>query len=300
VIVCLSPYHLTTREPVAMASLLLADTVVTAMPTPDGALTRQRVGAVAARVPQYLELMESWAWSVPLWSAGVIASEYRGIDPIEDVRRSLVSIGTDDRYAPLRPLMHEALLESDDLALRRIAADLLKGGPDPGLAVPMASGLDAFARRFGLIAARAEAVSIAARHESAQMRVVARAALPVVLRAGGQRLLAARADLEEVLDPLRDAIDAAEPAVVRAAAAEYSEAFALLREELLRPVADEPRPVEGVVTVTLADLPHDAVLTSSASAAVHLYGGHTSDEGRDSGLVRTIVVKPVGAGGARR
>jgi hypothetical protein len=55
-----SPYHLTTREPAAMAALLLARQVVTLLPTPlEGAGSSREAMAAARCVPTYRALVES-------------------------------------------------------------------------------------------------------------------------------------------------------------------------------------------------------------------------------------------------
>jgi hypothetical protein len=44
-----------------------------------------------------------------------------------------------------------------------VAADLLKGGPDPAITVPLAAGIDQFAMRHGAAVARSSPFSIARR-----------------------------------------------------------------------------------------------------------------------------------------
>jgi hypothetical protein len=61
-LVAVSPYHLTTREPAAIAALLLADRVVTLLPGPD----RRGAELAAERLPHYLDFVLTWEWSVPL------------------------------------------------------------------------------------------------------------------------------------------------------------------------------------------------------------------------------------------
>ncbi|QKK09619.1 MAG: hypothetical protein HND58_16560 [Planctomycetota bacterium] len=68
----ISPYHLTTREPPAMAALLLAERSVTFMPSPRG--TREEIEQAAAESPEYVRFMETWAWSMPLWKDGLLGS----------------------------------------------------------------------------------------------------------------------------------------------------------------------------------------------------------------------------------
>ncbi|MEO1582957.1 MAG: hypothetical protein AAFR96_00090 [Planctomycetota bacterium] len=296
-IVALSPYLLTTREPAAMVALLLADQVVTVVPSPEGVATPQSVGGAAGRVSQYLELLETWAWSMPLWHAGVIGADYLGEDAIADIRQVRREIDQDDRFAPLRPLMHAALDAADDVYLRRFAGDLLKGGPDPALTVPVAAGIDRFAGRLGLVVARSEPASIVAKQEAAMLKPVARFAVPTIVQSGGQRLVAAREDLHEPLEDLREAIHEEGEAAIRRSAGALADAFEAIAGDLTRVIdPDEPRTIVGMASVTIGELPVEAVQRSSTQAAGRMLGRAASSgpEG-DGGIVRTMIVRRIGA-----
>lgn len=296
-IAALSPYLMTTREPAAMVALLLADYVVTVVPSPDGAPTRSAVGEAAGSIPSYLELLESWSWSMPLWQAGVVASEFEGDDAIDDIRAAVVQIETDDRFAAMRPLMHAALEDTGEFYLRRFADDLLKAGPDPAISVPVAAGIDRFAGRLGLSVVRGEPTSIAAKQEAGLMRTVARFAMPALMQAGGQRLLVAREELCDELNALRDTIDEGSEADMRAAAGEVTKAVERIGDDLARVTdPDEPRTILGTASVTLAELPVEAVQRSSCLAAGRMLGRQPTFEPiADGAIVRTIVVRRIGS-----
>lgn len=317
--VVLSPYHLTSREPAAMASLLLADRAVTMVPTPrvaetDEDVRRRAVEDAAARTPRYIEAMESWAWAAPLFRSGVLGAAASGEDPADDVRVAWERLNDAPEYAELRPLMKAAMYDDDAAYLGAVAHDLLKGGPDPAVSIPVAAGLDAFASRHGLAVARAASKSVAQRAEDRLARKLASFAVPVLVQADGHRVELVREILAEALVELRDAVlDVFEgdgsQADVRAAAGRFEDAFERNAAGFAAPVADseEVRVITGVASVTLVELPADAVMRSSVSAA-RAYGGRPARRGSagasgggaalatSAGVCRSIVVKLMGRG----
>lgn len=282
----LSPYHLTTREAPALAACLLAERVVTMIPAPFDGTQREHVGRAAAQVPRYLELMESWRWALPLFTAGLIVTDFNGEDIADDVAAACARIAGEDRYADLRPFMKEHLFDDQRQYLDAICRDLLRGGPDPALTVPVAAGIDAFAARHGLVVVRAEPASVVQRAEQDLARRRAAAVIPMLVQASAERLLEARTLLARELTPLRAALATGlglgEPegtgtiigeaqtdadARLRDAARDYTDAFDACRDALLRPEDDDaPRVVEGMLSLAAVTLPADAVLASSLIA----------------------------------
>jgi len=296
----LSPYHLTTAEPSALVALLLGSRVVTMMPTPFGFVGgekgREQVREAVERSPAYLRLMESWRWSVPLWQAGVVGSVETSEDVGEDVhriwQRILLPAGPrpeTDPLAPLRAVMRPTLYRDQREYLDLMCADMLKGGPDPGISVVVAAGLDAFAVRHGFIAVRAGAAapgsgggapagSVWQRAESALCRRVFAVGVPVLLRASGRRILAARARFAAELGELRSAIAAAAEATSGPASAEaaervteaagaYGRAYSEARAEISTGDDDQGiRIQDGFVSLTGVEMPADAALRSSLTA----------------------------------
>lgn len=278
--IVISPYHLTTREVPAMASLLLAEQAVTMIPAPLEEFGPADLHRAVERSPKYLKFMESWAWTLPLWRAGSLVSAIRGQDATADVHHAWSLIDHDEDFAPLRPLMRRTLFDDDREYMDALAGDLLKGGPDPGISVPMAAGLDRFAARHRFLVARAEATSIAQKAEARLGETAFALAVPVLVRGGAARILRAREMLASQLDGLRGAIgDAAQASgsgergglerrrtdALQTAAAAYADAFDRLREELTEP-DEEERAVVAFVALTAVLLPGDAVLRSSLSA----------------------------------
>jgi len=278
-LVAVSPYHITTREPAAVAAFLLAERVVTLLPAPFSGAERQRIEQVAERIPRYLDFMLSWQWSVPLWQAGVICSALDGHDAMPDVRAAHSQIAADDRYRSLRGLIRPELFEVEEAYLNAVAGDLLKGGPDPGITVPVAAGLDRFAHRHGMAVARSEPASVVQKAERQLGEPVFALVVPVLLQASAERLIEARDLLEDELQDLRAAINAqiglpAEPgrrgrgnAELQEAAAAYTRAFESHHADLTEPDdSDDARVIDGLVAITGVTLPIDAVFTSSLAA----------------------------------
>ena len=288
-----------------MAALVLADRVVTLVPQPAAGVSRADVRAAVRNSPRYLRLMESWRWSSPLWNCGLISS---GVDDEEcsgELAGVYESIASEDALADLRVLTRGAeqrAAEDADKALDHIAADVLRGGPDPGINIPIAAALDRFASRHGMCVVRAGANSIAQRAETRMGIKVFSIAIPVLARAGGGRVQLLRNDLEEELGTLRAAIagafDSAEGGTNAPAHAErigavsegadrYSAAYQ--RWAVTGARGDDEnaeRVTSGYVSVTGMLMPPDAVLRSSR-AAIHALsgkgsGGHGGRNGNGS------------------
>lgn len=310
-ILVVSPYHLTTREAPAIAALQLADHAVTLVPAPmtgrtGVALDANRATDIARTSPAYAEMVESWAWCQELFREGVLGSVFAGDDAADDARIACDRIAGEPWLDALRPLIHPELFENDHAYLGAVSRDVLRGGPDPALSIPLAAGLDAFAARHGLVVARSPATSIAQKAEARLARDLARVAIPALVQGSADRILLARVLLEEPLNDLRDALSAlaaGEPADVTAAARAYAAAYRAERDDLFAPPGpndepDEVRPVEGTLSLSLVELPEDAVFVSSVRAAAMLDdgAGPTAAVAPAEGVVASLVVKVIGRG----
>ena len=295
--IAVNPYHLTLRELPAMASLLLADKAVTALPTPPGGDTREDVQRAMVNCPRYTRLLESWRWASPLWRCGAVTSLHEGDDAMADVRGAMTTMASDPACKPLHPFLHKDMLTRPDELLDHLCADLLKGGPDPGFCVPVAGAMDRFAARHGLLvtrsgrdaasgksvsAASGSTASLVQRAEEMLGRTVFTLALPVLASASGRTLEDLRADLEPELSPLRQAISetasaAAETSTaatvqaqqrrIREAGAVYAQAF----EDVIGGMLDRDddrgiRVTAATCRIVCRVLPADAVVRSSVAA----------------------------------
>jgi hypothetical protein len=317
--IVVSPYHLTTREPPAMASLLLADTVITLLPASLEDSSAAAAKRIAERSPWYSRFMESWSWTMPLWEEGVLSSTCENDDIAAEMRGVAQRLRDDEHYLPLRPLMREQLYESDHTYLSCLGADLLKGGPDPGITVPLSAGLDRFARRHSCLVARAQPVSVVQRAEASFAHTLFAVALPVFIQASAEHLLLARellepqlARLRQHLDRAANSADASAPtaADLAALASDYAKAFDAHADDLRGDADDEVRAVVGSVVITGVSMPADVVLKSSLVAVEKLAGVSPSRSradtttlpvrADDAGSVVSLIIKPMGSPSRRR
>lgn len=292
-----------------MAALLLTERVVTLLPGQGSG--RGKAERAAERLPSYMDFVLSWQWSVPLWEAGVVSGLEGGQSAEADVRAAHARIASEERFERLRGLMRPGLLETDEAYLEAVARDLLRGGPDPAITVPLAAGMDAFAIRCGASVARSHPTSVVQVAESRLGRRLFAVAAPVLLQAGAADLLAARAMLEDELTELRLAIGGMTNPALRtnghermnptdrlaSAAASYARAFDRQREELLAGDPNEPRIVDGVVAITGMTLPPDAVYTASLAALGAASGPRDAAGGGtaiDKAHVLTLLIKVMG------
>ena len=309
-----SPYHVTTHELPLMAALLLAERVVTLLPAPPDGVSRGEVRKAVVGNPRYFRLLDSWRWTAPLWRAGVVSSVHAEADAIDDVRACNEALTRDEHWRPMRPFLHPDLFSAEDRFLDRVCADMLKGGPDPGVSVPIVAGLDAFASRHGLVAIRAgtglESQGSAARGSVAQ-RAEARlgetlfsAAVPILTQASAETILRGRELLAKPLQSLRASIDAAvskgggqEAKAVRETARAYAAAFDAERPKLLKTAPRDIRTTADYATLTCRRLPLQAAAMSSVAAVRHVAGQGTKAVAlvadRGGATVTTIIVNPM-------
>ncbi len=313
-----SPYHLCTREAPVMLAVALGGSVTTLMPEPPSGASREAVGDAVIGAPRYLRLLQSWKWSGPLWSAGVLKRGAGGHACGDLLAETYRELREEDRWASLRavtggPHRYEAGTLG---ALDALAGDMLRGGPDPGFNIPVTATLDRFASRHGLAVVRGTTASVAQRAELRMGARVAAFGIPVLLRAGGQRVLAMREDLREPLDRLRAAIsqaagqgevgadrgaDRGGADQVGACARAYGAAFeAWAATGAAGDDENGERVTTGYVGVQAMMLPADAALRSGV-AAIRAMGASVDFGGGESGqervlalFVRTMNARPTG------
>ena len=308
-----------------MADLLLAERAVTFMPSPRG--SREEIEQAAAESPEYVRFMETWAWSMPLWKDGLLGSALDdGDDALGDLHTAWTQLAGDERYASLRPLARTSLFECQTEFLDVISRDLLRGGPDPGVSLPMAAGIDRFAARRGLMVMRSAPLSVAQKAEQKLGRRVFAFAAPMFAQASAERILRAREILCEEIDELTLAmgelnelvIQGSEPgderdavARIELAARAYADAFVSVADFIASGERDELHVIDRMATFTAVSLPVDAVLRSGVSAMRSLSrqrGGARRSEAQaaatqtlpvladtlGSKRVLSLVVKPLG------
>lgn len=278
--IAVSPYHMTTKEPAAMASLLLAERVVTILPTPEVGMTPAAMRDAVTRAPKYARFMESWAWSMPLWRNGLVCSSVDDDDAASDVRAISDRIERDEAFAPLRAFVRAGWFDEPGKFLDVVASDLLKGGPDPAISTTLAAGLDRFAARHRLVVARSEANSVAQRAEARLGRPLFAFGVPLLSEAEAGRVLHIREELAATLSRLRESVAEAVDGLghgespsrrlidcAHDAAAEFTEDFDGRWDEFEQDGRDDDlRLRRCTATIVAMALPSDAVLRSSAIA----------------------------------
>ena len=294
-----SPYHLTTREPAAIVASQLADSMTTLLLAPRDD-RRAGVRQAAIHSPVYRSFMRSWEWAMPLFDEGLMSSIFTGLDPAEDVRDACRRLFEEPAFAPLTPYLRSEVFEDESLYLRAASLDVLKAGPDPAVSVPIAAGLDRFAADTGTVVIRSAAASVVQKHEARLGRTRFRVTIPVIRQGSAERLLLARALTEDTRASLASAImetfDGHEPARVCAAAGSYAHAFNAELEDLTAAPgprdADEVRVIVGEASLEGMDLPVDASLHASVTAATGQARSHPIHA--DTPRVRTLLIRSVG------
>ncbi len=279
-VIAVSPYHLTTREVPAMAALLLGERVVTMLPVPvegTGGLAGMSALQTAARIPTYRRFVESWSWTTPLWKREVLTFAFASQNSVQEMWAAAQHIEDEPACASLRHFLRHHDYPDNATYLSAVAADLLKGGPDPGISLPVVVGLDRFATRHALAVARSRAHSLAQQAEVRMGDTLATIAVPILLQATSERLMHFRDVLAGELSALRAAmVRLADPdamptsgdvAALESAAHALSDATNGRTDELMMGhIDDEVRAIPGVATITAMRLPWDAAITSSVRA----------------------------------
>lgn len=325
--IAVSPYHLTTREAAAMAALLLGRRVLTMLPAPVEAAaqatktTGKTTGGIggmsalqtAATIPTYRRFVESWAWTVPLWEQGVLHYSREGETFVNDMWAVTQHIDEDDTCIALRHFTKRHDYPDDGAYLSAVAADMLKGGPDPGISLPVAAALDRFATRHGLAVARTNTRRNPSRAQQAEATLatpLATFTMPILMQASAERILHWRevlakelSQVSQVLRRLSEQVAtlhgqhgnlqaqssnvARDVDALQRAAEVLSEAVATRHEELfMGSKDDEVRAIETLATISCVPLPWDAVLQSSVRAIETLGEkarcGEQTDTSRDA------------------
>ena len=264
----LGPYDLVSPSAAAAVALMLgADDggVVTLAPAPLEGESAEALRSAADRAPRFWQLLDSWRWTTPLWRAGLLVGDCDGDAPLEDIRAICARIGADPKAGPLRALGSADLFSNPQAYLETLSRDLLRGGGDPSVSIPLNAGLERFAARHGLPLVRLAGGSLSARLDKRSSIPIARFTVPMITGAAPVGYLEARKRLTRELAALRStlqtiiALTPAEAGAHGPRLAECCREFAESFHESVREVlnasahAGEPaRLAEVAVTVSLA------------------------------------------------
>lgn len=277
----ISPYDLGAGALAAYAGLLVADSAVTLVPSPDADSDADPLAAasLAERV------RARWDWSAPLWEDGLLAAE----DPTAPSPAAFAADALDELIARdpadhLGRLVRERYADAPGSYFEAVCRDLVRGGGDPAVTVPITVAMERFAAGSGRALITGEHRSVTAEIERRSSRPTVRIAVPTLAAGGGHRLLLVRQRLAGELGALRAAL--AETAAIEdaggnaddiadftksalePAAAAYHDAFAEARAELFAtPTDDDARAEAAMVQLSPQRRPADASLRSADIAA---------------------------------
>lgn len=288
----LGPYELVSPAPAAALALTLgADDagVITLPPSPLHAESPDDARRAAANAPRYLQLLESWRWTAPLWASGLLASTSDGFSPLEDIRAVCAQIATDPTLASIADVGGQRLFDDPDNYLDLLSRDLLRGGGDPAVTIPLHAGLERFAARRTLPIVRGASASLAGRLDRRAAPPIARFSAPLIVGAAPRATLFLRSELEAQLQSIRSTLTAiaAEPTAaaahapaLRQGAADFADAFAQVHDDAVDAIEAAAEPARiAEVAISISVAPADA----SLRAAAHALRGATAAMGGRGG-----------------
>ncbi|MBL8747330.1 MAG: hypothetical protein JNK58_13375 [Phycisphaerae bacterium] len=259
--VLLSPYEIGSASPAAAAAMLLARDdagVLAVQPSPFESGGGERARELSMEAPSFGRLIEAQRWAGPLWRGGLIRAAETGRALAEMIETSRAELRADPSLSPVRNVIANREPENEASFIESLSRDLLRGGSDPAVSLPLVSVTER-------LAARAEAALVCG--EAAGMiwkpRVGSGAGLsfsiPVPIGANGAALLEWRDALAKPLSVLRESLGGAvrlalggrlngQATAVRLAAESFARDFAACHLE--RSQRLDGRPSE--VTISLA------------------------------------------------
>lgn len=240
-----SPYEVGPAGLGVAAALQVAEGCVTAIPAAMAEVRAVGLARAVEESPETARLVESWAWAGPLWSRGVLGavwdepSEAEGGGSLEsDVTALTGEIARrSDLPGLARVVGGRRAVETGGGPITAVAPagvlarDVLLGGADPGVTVPMAAGLERFAARWGLVRWLADdPASVAGKLERRLTRRLASVTLPIVVDGDAGLILEVREACAEGFGAVRAGL--AEAAAMDAAGASAVDLSAFGREAL--------------------------------------------------------------------
>ncbi len=211
----LAPYDLLPPSIEASLALTLASEsggVVTLAPAPLEGDSPESLREAGAKTPRFLRLLDAWRWSAPLWRAGLLRGRHLDHLPLDEIRAACARLAHDPAAASLRPYARRRLFSDPDAYLDSLSRDLLRGGGDPAMTLPVRAGFERFAARHALILVRGEprphSRRLGGRSPTASSPLL-RLTIPLLTGEAATSLLALRAMLRPQLDSLRHALASA-------------------------------------------------------------------------------------------
>lgn len=202
-----SPYDLTHRAPGALAALLLADAAATIVPLARP-WTAGDPETAAEESPSFARLLETWRWTAPLWRAGILgptdAVGHMGASLVEAAARAIADATALPALA--RVAGGSAAIPDRARFVETLCMDIVRGGRNPALSVPVAAALERFAADAGWPLVLCPTGSVVGGIEQKLATPFIGINLPAPVAAGGEIILILRDRLASELDSVRSAL----------------------------------------------------------------------------------------------
>lgn len=282
--VTISPYDLTHRAPGALAALLIADAAATIIPIAR-AWTADDPDAAVEESPALGRMLETWRWATPLWTAGILGpTDAAGHSGVALVAEAAEAIGDAAAHPVLARIAPKQNIADRSRLAENLCLDIVRGGRNPALSVPVAAALERFAADAGWPIVLCPTGSVVGGIEHRLATPIAGVDIPAPIAASGEALLLLRERMAPELEALRAAlaetIAAARSGAPQSDIAEFERtalapAGASVCEAAAELVPDRARGRSAewsVIRWTVSVLPQDAMVRAAEIAAMQLVG----------------------------
>jgi hypothetical protein len=273
----LSPYEIGGCSVAAATAVVLAGGgggVLTLKPSPFEAESAAGVREIVATAPSFARLLESWRWTGPLWREGVLEAALEGRALAGALGRMVARMRADVDVKGLSALVHEAAIGDESGFLEAISRDVLRGGADPSVCLPIIALMEEVAAARGAALVCGESSGMLWRAKGGD-ESVGTASFPVAVGMDGESLLGFRERLAREHETLGDVLgarllgeaggEARLDRAVRALERSFAEAWAACgREGGMRAVR---------VVVTMTRMREGAAVREAARRMVAITGG---------------------------
>jgi len=287
----ISPYDLTHRAPGAVGALLVGE----------GAATIVRIGGAwqdgdpedgAEESPALSRVLDAWRWTMPLWSAGILGpTDAAGRSGIALVADALDAMELSRDHPILARLAARARTSDRSRLAENLCIDILRGGRDPSVSVPIASALERFSAETGWPLVICPTGSVVGGIELRMARPFAGMDCPTPIGAPGDAIVHLRQRLAPELDAARGVLTEgfrlARSGASNADATDFERSAMIPAADSLRracaSIAGTVRAHSGarewaMVRYTIAKLPPNAMARAAEIAAGHMVGAGVSSD----------------------
>lgn len=193
-----------------------AEGVLTVLPAPFGGVNAESVREAGEGSPSFSRFVESSRWASPLWRSGVLKPAYSGYDLAHALSRTSTTLQEDDLLRPIHGCLRPERLLEESEGLEWFCRDLLTGGGNPTVSLPLLCLLERLAhdRAAALVCGERSGRAWPTRPTAAPLFSLT---IPVLKGPSVDGALRFYDGLREGVDPLREAIEDATRSVHRSA-----------------------------------------------------------------------------------